>query len=1104
MASEANKGLPSGLPLLATVALIGGAVLLSRRELESPRPSPPAAIEPVILEEDKVGATLWEDPFQAALDHEREFHCSAKETGRSRVVRCSSGHGLGLVAGPIEDAGGNGSEKLALQILLVMVSSRPAFEEQENRLRSRYAVLTALRASGMVPEDSSHLQYFKWPQGGKPAILPFECFRPREFDRPDANDPPRPRRILVIWLPDEAFEDRPLERIATLLQDIGWERGRHRELCEKLWQRKAICADLIGPTSSTILAEMLGEIKSPADGRPIFERPDGVTGTRWLRVFSPWSTVSPVLLLEDWKLRPPQATVVSQPSDPDGGSPKPGRRNQAAQEASGESKPFNSVSYSAYCPYRIMCDVFQAASIDFIRTVGTDDLLAEAIIGELQRRGVEVTRGKEPGRDEIVLLVECDQHYGRAFPRTLGMVMKGADDDNDEKLPGNLHVYSYTKGIDGKLPKAREQTPQSPAEPRQADSQWMSQANLEAPVGCGQLDYVRRLMQKLQEERHRAGRPGPKAIGVVGTDVYDKLILLHALREQFGNGILLFTTDLDARLLHHEQLRWTRNLIVVSHFGLELDSNYADGLYSTTNRSEDPSAFPPFRETYQAALFLACRDALEQPGRDAKAKPLHAREPHELADVLGQPRIFEIGRHGPVDLSISKNGSDVRLHPPREQYYHTKPSREEIGRLLLAVASVVLLIAVCAPVWAVGESALRGRKTPEQAVTFKVWRLVYVGAFAPLAVGALLTFAGFVLYDHYLNPAGEPFSLSAGTSIWPGLGLWLVAILVGAYSVLRTFEILQANNLYLQDQFGLPDPRRSSGGGSQGDPESVWRCFLAPFPKLWGESAGTEPIAVEGLWRWYTQAGRTIWRLCRSGVAALTLGTVIAVMMVLLGRPFTPFRGTVSAAFHAGLGLALGILLLMVLFLVIDATILGLGFVTLFLRRGTRWPDSAAKHWNGGQKILPMEDLSDWLEIEFIGGLSEATGKLLYLPAVVLLLAVAGRFPYFDNWGFPWHVMLVYVFCALLIVLCAIGMWLVAVLTRRTAQRNLDRKLRAAKFGADEKKEFAAQIARMIKEIRATRRGAFQSFAESPVVHFLLIPSGGVSLLALLQYFLSA
>jgi hypothetical protein len=140
-------------------------------------------------------------------------------------------------------------------------------------------------------------------------------------------------------------------------------------------------------------------------------------------------------------------------------------------------------------------------------------------------------------------------------------------------------------------------------------------------------DHIERENQDLQMER---ARPSIHAIGVLGSDVYDKLLALQALRPRFP-GAIFFTTDLDARLWHPNQLKWTRNMIVASSFGLEL-------------RDALQQDIPPFRDSYQTAQYLACLSALG------------VVSPAVLKTI--SPRLFEIGRDGPIDLSQSSVSPD--------------------------------------------------------------------------------------------------------------------------------------------------------------------------------------------------------------------------------------------------------------------------------------------------------------------------------------------------------------------------------------------------------------------------------------------------------------
>jgi hypothetical protein len=72
----------------------------------------------------------------------------------------------------------------------------------------------------------------------------------------------------------------------------------------------------------------------------------------------------------------------------------------------------------------------------------------------------------------------------------------------------------------------------------------------EAAEGHKQLDYLRRLADRIRRDDRRLraeGRGEIAAIGVLGSDVYDKISVLRALRGEFPRAVF-FTTDLDARL----------------------------------------------------------------------------------------------------------------------------------------------------------------------------------------------------------------------------------------------------------------------------------------------------------------------------------------------------------------------------------------------------------------------------------------------------------------------------------------------------------------------------------------------------------------------------
>src|SRR5262249_3537777 len=135
--------------------------------------------------------------------------------------------------------------------------------------------------------------------------------------------------------------------------------------------------------------------------------------------------------------------------------------------------------------------------------------------------------------------------------------------------------YSYLRGLDGKVVgsvfEKKEVKPSADDKEKLGDGKKSSSAKPTAKEGEGepQIDYVRRLAQRMKEEE-RDHKSRFKAIGIVGNDVYDKLLLLKALRPQFPDAVF-FTTDLDVRLLQPGDYPDTRNLLIASHYGLSLN-----------------------------------------------------------------------------------------------------------------------------------------------------------------------------------------------------------------------------------------------------------------------------------------------------------------------------------------------------------------------------------------------------------------------------------------------------------------------------------------------------------------------------------------------------
>ena len=124
----------------------------------------------------------------------------------------------------------------------------------------------------------------------------------------------------------------------------------------------------------------------------------------------------------------------------------------------------------------------------------------------------------------------------------------------------------------------------------------------------------------------------------MGSDVYDKLLILQALRPHFPD-VIFFTTDLDGRFLDPEVKKWTQNLVVTSSFGLTL-------------RQDLQRDAAPFRNSYQTSLYFASLEALQV-------------VPCGLRELFNKPRRFEIGRVHAVDLSVDNVPKGIHPTPDR-------------------------------------------------------------------------------------------------------------------------------------------------------------------------------------------------------------------------------------------------------------------------------------------------------------------------------------------------------------------------------------------------------------------------------------------------------
>jgi len=119
----------------------------------------------------------------------------------------------------------------------------------------------------------------------------------------------------------------------------------------------------------------------------------------------------------------------------------------------------------------------------------------------------------------------------------------------------------------------------------------------------------------------------------------------------------------------------------------------------------------------------------------------------------------------------------------------------------------------------------------------------------------------------------------------------------------------------------------------------------------------------------------------------------------------------------------------------------------------------------------------------------------------VLLLA---RNSWWDCWSWPVALVLIFGFNFALAIASVVILQRAAKQAKRTAEESLTKKLKhlQARIAPSPEQNDAPQAEQLLEEIRELRRGAFVPFWENPVISAVFVPSGGMTVLQVLIWFM--
>ena len=1057
----ASRERPSWSIPVGLIVAIAAGFLIYQTPLKSSRPRSMESERQPALGEQQVQARLWQDPLAAAEEHARaesskgrtlEFQIErgtlkASEKGSSQE---HDHHRLNILTDDIQHIVKEPPSHVT--VLLVFVPGGPYVEGTEARLRTRYAVVSALGVACFVPEDSDHIGYVEWkPRPLIPAIMPYEklkvpyeWYRPRKFQQctGTAQQPPR---ILVMWLNEDAFTEQPLRRLAWLMSDVKGPRNN-----------ATVKFKTIGPASSTTLRAMLEDaIDHPRD-RPQAEH---------MELYSPWATAKPGLL---------------------------------ALSLRDKLLSLNSVKETgSYVDFERQFATLLDTAVDLHQGIGYDDTLALALLEELHRRGVDV------GQDHIAWLAEWDSFYSRALqlefsaaacveaerirppanrlcPDIATAMDTAVRYDRSPQESGRswVHHYSYLRGLDGEIPgdAARQDTSNQAGKAKSTDADKDVKASLkelERPEGHGQLDYVHRLVTRLEADAAQWEGSGKelKAIGVLGSDVYDKLLILQALRKRFPKAIF-FTTDLDARLLHPSQYDWTRNLIIASHFGLQLHPALQADI-------------PSFRDSYQTSAFFSVLASLGYLTPTASTSHRYPFGQYEFVSDAG-PRIYEVGRTQAIDLSPdliipvmasscehanSLQKHVTSLHPPRQPFelWHETGCgglADSLHNLRYnhAMWSVIAVFLACVLL-----------------IPFDL--LLAKAAFGS---AALLGVTLLVFWRLSLDPAGEPFYWFEGVSIWPtevfrviAAGLSLVFLYNAVGALRRSQDQLTGN---VSQHVGQENVYAAEAVARPGH----WWDWVKPGS--WGIRYSAHHTSLMSLWDEYRRLSGFPARRRRLISQVFVYGCFGFVLLFgVFTAPAVPFRGSVSEAVDRLIVFLSVFSFLTLIFFVVDETRL----CEQFIRRLTDlWCRKSTSETETG--LIRFS-------IDVIAKRTQVVGRLIDYPFIVLLILIVGRMRLFDNWDVPIGLVVLWGFSAGYAIVCGFLLGRAAEYLRHAAIERLNAK--RDEMRRTGKPDEAEEIRRVMDEISTESAGAFAPWTQHPVFRAVLFPTSGLGLASLFEYF---
>lgn len=567
---------------LAAFSLVFFANLFSPQPLESVRPEMGRTVLQPAHDSGILQAREWEDPIEVIRNfqprHEENTQPAAPHADKDRVKSDADTLNAKTLNQAILDLRAhrdNDVTKSRELVLPIFLRGDTYPESREMRLRSRYATQAALTSLGYRTVKSNQLYYLtlRKSSAGKNGSSHPNCPLGMEIFTmdpagKDTISQQLPSTIYIFWVDSADFD------VADLIDIASLPAGNSVNTAPATTQHPLL--PLIGcllndPTKPQVRVIHLGSSDALASLLRSLIKKDAGSLSKLAHNF--WF---------------PRATVS---------------RSRLADLAKDE----------------------KVQLINLKRPAVTDEQLVDSLIQHLDER----IPNFDPLKD-VAFVTEWDTGYARGM---ISEWVQKAERLTGSSETGQLRVFAYLRGLDGnRSGSSKDSKSSANAGPtlELLKGLHLTGKTAEQLADTTQFDYLRRLISSLSRSSNSLRRP--RAIGIIGSDVYDKITVLQAIKPLLPEAVF-FTTDLDQQFLHPNTSGAAKNLLVASSQDLE-----PEPLTSKGRQWKFGTVIPPyFRDIYQCHLFDSLIHAIQSVDPQANTA-LSRPSPSEAV-------VVEVGNH---------------------------------------------------------------------------------------------------------------------------------------------------------------------------------------------------------------------------------------------------------------------------------------------------------------------------------------------------------------------------------------------------------------------------------------------------------------------------